>query len=72
MSDYKEMICLLRNLENIGDMPIGKHWGVIVDNLTIKNATDMITELRNELCYRCGQYAEAHNGACDSCKWRDG
>lgn len=30
------------------------------------------TELRNELCYRCGRYKEAHNGACGGCKWRDG
>ena len=27
--------------------------------------------LRNELCYKCGQYREAHNGACDWCKWRE-
>ena len=26
--------------------------------------------LRNELCSRCGQYREAHNGACNGCKWR--
>ena len=23
----------------------------------------------NELCYRCGQYREAHNGACNGCRW---
>ena len=23
----------------------------------------------NELCYQCGQYREAHNGACDGCRW---
>lgn len=27
-------------------------------------------ELCNELCLRCGEYTEAHNGACDGCKWR--
>ena len=26
--------------------------------------------LRNELCFKCGQYREAHNGSCDGCKWR--
>ena len=26
--------------------------------------------LRNELCQKCGRYREAHNGACNSCKWR--
>ena len=25
--------------------------------------------LRNELCYLCGKYREAHNGACDGCRW---
>ena len=26
--------------------------------------------MRNELCYKCGNYREAHNGACDGCRWR--
>ena len=25
--------------------------------------------MRNELCYMCGKYREAHNGACDGCRW---
>lgn len=25
---------------------------------------------RNELCLRCGSYKQAHNGACDWCRWR--
>ena len=24
----------------------------------------------NELCLKCGQYREAHNGACDGCRWK--
>ena len=24
--------------------------------------------MRNELCYMCGKYREAHNGACDGCR----
>lgn len=27
--------------------------------------------LRNELCYKCGRYKEAHNGACNECRWKD-
>jgi len=27
--------------------------------------------LRNELCLKCGRGKEAHNGACDGCRWRD-
>lgn len=26
--------------------------------------------MRNELCYMCGKYREAHNRACDGCRWR--
>lgn len=26
-------------------------------------------DARNELCQKCGKYTEAHNGACDGCKW---
>ena len=29
-------------------------------------------ELRNcvnELCYKCGEYKNAHLGACDGCRW---
>ena len=25
--------------------------------------------LRNELCLKCGRYREAHNGACNGCRW---
>ena len=27
-------------------------------------------EAKNELCYLCGKYREAHNGACNGCRWR--
>ena len=26
--------------------------------------------MRNELCFKCGNYREAHNGACDGCRWK--
>lgn len=26
---------------------------------------------RNELCLRCGNYHNAHNGACDGCRYKD-
>jgi predicted outer membrane protein len=28
-------------------------------------------DARNELCLKCGRYHEAHNGACDGCRWGD-
>lgn len=27
--------------------------------------------LRNELCQYCGKYKQAHEGACDGCRWRE-
>ena len=27
--------------------------------------------MRNELGYLCGKYREAHNGACDWCRWKE-
>jgi len=27
-------------------------------------------DCRNELCLKCGNYKQAHNGACDGCRWR--
>ena len=30
-----------------------------------------LAAMRNELCYLCGKYREAHNGACDGCRWEN-
>ena len=41
-------------------------------NLRIENKR-LVNEnnnLRNELCLKCGKYHEAHNGACDGCRWK--
>lgn len=29
-----------------------------------------IDALRNELCLKCGKYTQAHEGACNGCRWR--
>ena len=31
-----------------------------------------LKQCRNELCLKCGNYREAHNGACDDCRYRHG
>ena len=28
-------------------------------------------EAKNELCCKCGNYREAHNGACNGCRWKE-
>ena len=30
-----------------------------------------LAAMRNELCCKCGNYREAHNGACDGCRWEN-
>ena len=32
---------------------------------------DNLTDCCNELCERCGQYRNAHKGACDGCRWKE-
>lgn len=27
--------------------------------------------MKNNLCQYCGKYKQAHEGACDGCKWRE-
>ena len=29
-----------------------------------------LAAIRNELCYKCGNYEQAHNGWCDHCRWK--
>ena len=33
-------------------------------------ARNELHEAKNELCFKCGKYREAHNGACDGCRWK--
>ncbi len=28
-------------------------------------------DARNKLCLKCGRYREAHNGACNGCRWKE-
>ena len=30
-----------------------------------------LAAMRNELCLLCGKYREAHNGACNGCRWKE-
>ena len=37
----------------------------------LHEAKSELDAMRNELCYLCGKYREAHNGACDGCRWEE-
>lgn len=32
---------------------------------------DELHAIKNELCQYCGKYKQAHEGACDGCRWRE-
>nr|DAE45991.1 MAG TPA: hypothetical protein [Caudoviricetes sp.] len=32
---------------------------------------DELHAMKNELCQYCGKYKQAHEGACDGCRWRE-
>ena len=34
-------------------------------------ARKQLHEAKNELCFKCGNYREAHNGACNGCRWKE-
>ncbi len=45
-----------------------------MNTVTVEEYNKVISELQNcrdELCLRCGNYHEAHNGACDGCRYKD-
>ena len=37
----------------------------------LHEAKSELNAMRNELCCKCGNYREAHNGACDGCRWKE-
>lgn len=36
---------------------------------TICELYENFVDCRNELCWKCGKYKQAHKGACDGCRW---
>lgn len=40
-------------------------------SIAIEDLMAGLNRCRNELCLRCGEYKNAHKGACDDCRWRD-
>ena len=47
----------------------GTYISIESHNHLIKKAEQTARDARNELCLKCGKYHEAHNGACDGCRW---
>ena len=36
----------------------------------LHEAKSELSAMRNELCYKCWNYEQAHNGWCDHCRWK--
>ena len=48
----------------------------VAEHLESLPAADVVSgsdfrDCRNELCLKCGNYTQAHNGACDGCRWKE-
>ena len=45
------------------------------ENIVLREALEesqrRAQDARNELCLKCGEYKEAHNGSCDGCRWKE-
>ena len=43
-----------------------------IENLRkqLEQTKSELAAMRNELCCKCGKYREAHNGACNGCRWK--
>ena len=46
-------------------------WQVENQQRIIRGLEAEKSNLRNELCAKCGRYHTAHDGACNGCKWRN-
>ena len=52
------------DIEELLDVAVSKTNNV----LRIK---EELRAMKNELCQYCGKYKQAHDGACDGCRWRE-
>ena len=69
---------LVNALREHAEWAEGNQWETpitLCDDLA--EAADLIEDLAsdrkaliNELCQYCGKYKQAHEGACDECRWR--
>lgn len=74
MTAEKAIWCLkatiVRNEDGSGYVPYEEDYKYreIVD--TLETALADARTMHNELCLMCGNYKDAHLGACNDCRWR--
>nr|DAV97796.1 MAG TPA: hypothetical protein [Caudoviricetes sp.] len=60
---------IARRDKQIEDMKRGM--AQLAKAVAVKEEQSELHTIKNELCQYCGKYKQAHEGACDGCKWRD-
>lgn len=60
---------IARRDKQIEDMKQGM--AQLAKAVAVKEEQSELHAMNNELCQYCGKYKQAHEGACDGCRWRD-
>ena len=60
---------IARRDKQIEDMEQGM--AQLAKAVAVKEEQSELRDMKNELCQYCGKYKQAHEGACDGCRWRE-
>jgi len=60
---------VLRRDAQIADMSDGL--AQFAKTVAVEEEQSELHAMKNELCQYCGKYKQAHEGACDGCRWRE-
>ena len=60
---------IVRRDKQIEDMNQGM--AQLAKAVAVKEEQSELHAMKNELCHYCGKYKQAHEGACDGCRWRE-
>lgn len=60
---------IARRDKQIEDMKRGM--AQLAKAVAVKEEQSELHTIKNELCQYCGKYKQAHEGACDGCRWRE-
>lgn len=60
---------IARRDKQIEDMKQGM--AQLAKAVAVKEEQSELHTIKNELCQYCGKYKQAHEGACDGCRWRE-
>lgn len=64
LKDYEDTGLTPGDIKGLLDMAVSKTDKVL-------RLKEELHDMKNELCQYCGKYKQAHDGACDGCRWRE-